>query len=239
MTDALGTRRVFALLLPATNTITEPDMATLRPAGVSNQTYRFPFPGMPDTLDALLDMMRPTVGLMLECEPDAVIVGYTTEFLPDGLEAAARLRDFVEDAVRRSTTMASDAVPQALHAIGARRIGVVTPYTPAGDANVKAYFEALGFEVAAIGGLSTKGRVHTARLTEAQVRGVFEAVDVAGVEALVQVGTNLVCAGFAAALEARHGKPVIPVNTAAYWAALRRAGVADRIPGFGSLLEQY
>jgi maleate isomerase len=239
MTDALGTRCVFALLLPATNTITEPDMASLRPAGVSNQTYRFPFPGMPDTLDALLDMMRPTVGLMLECEPDAVIVGYTTEFLPDGLGAARRLRDFVEGAVQRPTTMASDAVPEALRAIGARRIGVVTPYNPAGDANVKAYFEALGFEVAAIGGLSTKGRVHTARLTEHAVRGVFGKVDAPDVEALVQVGTNLVCAGFAADLETQHGKPVIPVNTAAYWSALRQGGIDDRVPGFGCLLERY
>ena len=70
----------------------------------------------------------------------------------------------------------------------------------------------------------------------ADVRDAFARVDAADVEALVQVGTNLVCAGFAADLEARHAKPVIAVNTATYWLALRRHGIADRLDGHGILL---
>ena len=113
MTDTLGKRAVFSVVLPATNSIAEPDMALLRPPGVSNQTYRFPLQGRPDSLDALLELMRPTVALALDCQPDRIVIGYTSEFLPGGINVAGQLRAFAEDAVGRPATMASDAVPEA------------------------------------------------------------------------------------------------------------------------------
>ncbi len=35
------------------------------------------------------------------------------------------------------------------------------------------------------------------------------------------------------------GKPVVAINTATYWWALRRNGIADRVAGFGTLLERH
>ncbi len=241
MTDALGLRAVFSVVLPATNSIVEPDMAAQRPPGVSNQTFRFPFPGKPDNLDSLIELMRPTVALALDCQPDRIVVGYTTEFLPDGITVASRLRAFVEDAVGRPTTMASDAVPEALKTLGAKRIGIVTPYLPAEDRNVLEYFTALGFSVTGVAGLSSarKRLVGTAQISEADVRDAFARVDAADVEVLVQIGTNLVCAGFAADLEAQHGKPVVAVNTATYWLALRSHGITDHLDGHGVLFTRH
>ena len=91
MTDALGQRAVFSVVLPATNSVVEPDMAAERPPGVSNQTFRFPFPAIPDSLDDLMDLMRPTGTLALDCQPDRIVVGYTAEYLADGIAAANRL----------------------------------------------------------------------------------------------------------------------------------------------------
>ena len=39
-----------------------------------------------------------------------------------------------------------------------------------------------------------------------------------------------------AELEERFQKPINSVNAATYWYALRQIGVADPMPGFGSLL---
>jgi maleate isomerase len=33
------------------------------------------------------------------------------------------------------------------------------------------------------------------------------------------------------------GKPVIAINTATYWHALRAQGITDKVAGFGNLLE--
>jgi len=41
------------------------------------------------------------------------------------------------------------------------------------------------------------------------------------------------------ALEARHGKPVIAVNSATYWLALREHGITDRLDGYGMLLASH
>jgi maleate isomerase len=43
----------------------------------------------------------------------------------------------------------------------------------------------------------------------------------------------------AAAAEMWLGKPVIAINTATYWHALRQNGILDKIPGLGRLLEEF
>jgi maleate isomerase len=35
------------------------------------------------------------------------------------------------------------------------------------------------------------------------------------------------------------GKPVIAINTATYWYAMRQNGITDRLPGFGRLLAEF
>jgi len=42
-----------------------------------------------------------------------------------------------------------------------------------------------------------------------------------------------------AAIESRFGKPLIGVNVATYWLALRRLGLRDPLPGYGILAEQH
>jgi len=241
MTDALGDRAVFSVVLPVTNVVVEPDMAGLRPRGVTNQTFRFPFPGLPDTVEALTDLLGPTLDTVNACEPDRVVVAYTPEYMDNGLTAASRLRSFVEDRTGLPVTMASDAVSKALSALGARRIGLVTPFLPAANANVTSYFAANDISVVNEAGFSSaqKGRTYTARISEAEVSDAFARVDSPEVEALVQVGTALVCASFVDALEARHGKPVIAVNSATYWLALREHGITDRLDGYGMLLASH
>ena len=55
----------------------------------------------------------------------------------------------------------------------------------------------------------------------------------------MQVGTNLSMVRLAAAAELWLGKPVIAINTATYWHALRQNGIADKIHGLGRLLEEF
>ena len=56
---------------------------------------------------------------------------------------------------------------------------------------------------------------------------------------ILQVGTNLSMVKLAAAAELFLGKPVIAINTATYWHALRTAGIADKNGGMGRLLEDF
>ncbi len=60
-----------------------------------------------------------------------------------------------------------------------------------------------------------------------------------GVDAVVQCGTNLAFAKIAAIAEFWLEKPVIAINTATYWHALRRMGIHDQMDGFGALLRDH
>jgi maleate isomerase len=53
------------------------------------------------------------------------------------------------------------------------------------------------------------------------------------------VGTNLAFAQLAGIAEFWLDKPVIAINTATYWWALRQAGISDHISGFGKLLMEH
>jgi maleate isomerase len=55
----------------------------------------------------------------------------------------------------------------------------------------------------------------------------------------VQCGTNLPFQRVAAEAEFFLKKPVLSINTASYWAAMRQLGIEDKVYGFGSLLEKY
>jgi maleate isomerase len=59
------------------------------------------------------------------------------------------------------------------------------------------------------------------------------------VDAVIQVGTNLIMAHLAGTAEFWIDKPVLAINTATYWYALRQNGIDDKIDGFGSLLTRY
>ena len=76
-------------------------------------------------------------------------------------------------------------------------------------------------------------------MSERELRDAIVEVNGPDVDAIVQVGTNLAMARLAGIAEFWLDKPVIAINTATYWWALRQNGINDRIDGFGSLLLEH
>jgi len=54
-----------------------------------------------------------------------------------------------------------------------KKIGVVTPYQPIFDSEVRNYFESMGFEVKSIVGLRCPSAVAIAQVTEAELRAAL------------------------------------------------------------------
>ena len=137
-------------------------------------------------------------------------------------------------------TVGSHATAAAMRAYGGiRRIAVLTPYWPVMNAEVKGYFHDVGVEVVRDIALQCTSWTGIAEVTPAQCRDALRRLDGDDVDALVQVGTNLSMVRLAAAAELWLGKPVIAINTATYWHALRANRIEDKVPGFGRLLEEY
>jgi maleate isomerase len=71
------------------------------------------------------------------------------------------------------------------------------------------------------------------------VRSALKDLDGHEVDAILQVGTALPSVAIAAEAERWLGKPVLAINTLTYWDALRRSGIADRVWGYGRILEEF
>ena len=245
--DSLGFRRKFGVIAPSTNTSVQPEFEAMRPRGVTNHFGRITIPNDPirndDDFNALMQNIRasllPTVDSVMTCEPDYLIMGMSSETFWDGLEGSFALRERIATRAGVGVAMGSDACRAALERYSARRIGVVTPYMPIGDAQVRRFFTDCGVEVVRLKGLRCPGPVAIAHVTERELRDAMIEVNGPDVDAIVQVGTNLAMARLAGIAEFWFDKPIIAINTATYWWALRDNGIEDKIQGFGSLLLEH
>jgi maleate isomerase len=64
-------------------------------------------------------------------------------------------------------------------------------------------------------------------------------IDGDDIEAIVQFGANLPMARLADEAERWLNKPVISVNVATYWHALRMNGIQDKMYGFTKLMSDF
>ena len=247
MTDALGWRQKFAVLIPSTNTSVQPEFDRMRPPGVTNHISRIRIPNM--ALESDEDFARlvdhiaagqiEAVDSAMTCEPDRIVLGISVETFWGGLALSRRLKADLERHTGLPVSMGAEASDAALRRLGARRIGVVTPYWPVGDRNVAQFFTEAGFEVAKIVGLKCVSPVAIAHVSEGELRDAIMAVNGPEIDAIIQVGTNLAMARFAPEAERWLKKPVVAINTAIYWHALRASGIDDKVAGWGPLLEVY
>jgi len=78
--DNLASRAKIAVIVPATNTVVQPEMEAMRPAGVTNHVSRMLLPPRPyDDMQAYEQALKTEKGqleealtLVMPCEPHAV-----------------------------------------------------------------------------------------------------------------------------------------------------------------------
>jgi len=247
MTDALGWRRKFGVIAPSTNTIVEPDFYRMTVPGVTAHFSRIHIRDQDmagdEGMERLLEQIRAEIGgaceRVLTCEPDYMVMGMSAETFWGGVEGNRRFIAQIRDLTGLEVATGAQACERALTLYGARRIGVVTPYQPVGDANAVRFFSEIGFDVVAIQGLRCPTAVSIAHVGEDTLRRALVEVDSPEVDALVQCGTNLSMVGLADEAERWLGKPVIAINAATWWMALRDNGIDDPVYGAGRLLREH
>ena len=246
--DALGWRCKFGVMAPSTNTIVQPDFDDMRPVGVTNHFSRIFTPNTNalsnetfragiDTIGAnVLDAVRS----VKTCEPDYLVMGISALSFFGGVQGADAFARQITEETGLGVTIGSHATAAALQTLGGiERIAVLTPYWPVMNAEVARYFGDAGLTVVRDLALQCSSWTGIAAVTSAQCRDAIRQLDGDDIDAIVQVGTNLSMVRLAAAAELWLGKPVLAINTATYWHALRANGIREPVAGFGRLLEQH
>ena len=250
MVDTLGWRCKFGVITPSTNTVVQPEYAAICPAGVTTHIGRMHIPddGMDsdDDFDELIRnidiALEDAVERVMTCKPDYFVLGISSESIwGGGLKKAAEIVERMQPLLNGiGVSQAADALPAALKTLGVKkRISVVTPYFPVAEPHIQRFAADIGFEFVRTHHMSCKSPTLIAHTTEEESRVALREVDSEDVEAIVQFGANLPFARVAAEAERHLRKPVIAVNIATFWHALRNAGISDRVYGHGSLMWDY
>jgi maleate isomerase len=248
MKDAQGWRAKFGVLGPSTNTIVQPDFDAMRPVGVTNHYSRIFTPNSKalsnETFLAgtkiIANNVLDAVTSVMTCEPDYLVMGMSAITFYGGVEGAKAFEAEVTGAAGVGLSCGSIATAAALRAFGGvKKIAFLSPYYPAANDQVRRYFEEEGFEVGKDHCLQCPSWVAISQVQESELIDVIKSVDGEDIDAIVQVGTNLSMVRLAAAAERWLAKPVVAINAATYWHALRANGIEDRISGLGRILEEF
>ncbi len=188
-----------------------------------------------ETLGAMRDGITAAAELILAGgRLDVLAYGCTSGTMVIGEdEVFARLR-----AARPgiACTTPPTAALAALRALGLRRVAVLTPYTEGVNRLVHDYFTARGLDIAAFGAFNKTSDAEIAAIAPASIIAAAQALDGPDVDGLFLSCTGMRGLAAVEPLEAALGKPVVTSNQAMAWHALRLAGHAAPLTGFGRLL---
>lgn len=248
MTDVLGWRKLLGVIAPSTNTVVQPDMERMRPPGVTNHFSRI-YVEDPVALSnedfiagttAIAENTMDAVQSVMTCKPDYLVLGMSAITFYGGVEGSKSFKRKIEEFAGIGASTGAESIAAALQAYGGvKSVSFVSPYYPVANAEVRRFLEESGFTVKRDVPLLCKCWTDIAKVTPDRLRDVIAHLDGPDVDAIVQVGTNLSMVDLAAEKEAELRKPVIAINSATYWHALRACGITDRVEGLGRLLSDF
>jgi maleate isomerase len=246
----IGSRARIGVIIPSTNIAVEYDCQRILPEGVSWHFGRFsveqPDLSSDNMFLAFIEAIRKTLPRamrdIMTCEPSHIMMGMSAETFWGGLQGnadfEARLREHIGPDM--GLTSGAAALKQALDAFGVKSVAALTPYQPIGDEQVHKFLTESGYTVRRICGMKCDSATSIAHTPPREViDAVLNELEGDDVDAIVQTGTNLSTLDIFPALEKKLGKPVIPINVATIWSALRSQGIADKFHGRGRLLERF
>ncbi|MGQ0483776.1 MAG: maleate cis-trans isomerase family protein [Hyphomicrobiales bacterium] len=189
----------------------------------------------PETLRAMEPRIAAAADVILPgARLDVVAYGCTSAAMAIGEEKVFEKIRSARPAAKCTTPIT--AAFAAFRALGAKRIGVLTPYRADVNRIVADYIRARGFDVPVFGSFNEENDATVARITPQSVKdGVLAIRDRARIDAVFVSCTSVRLAEAAREIEADIGLPVTSSNHAMAWHALRLAGVDDKLPQWGSL----
>jgi maleate isomerase len=253
----IARRAQIGVIIPSTNTGVEYDLQKFCLDGVTWHPSRFwielrnwadEVESSGDNVDTVferfLEIMRgeipQSLRYVISARVQHIMLGMSAETFWGGLKGSVRFEEGIREHIGDlGLTTGATATREALECFGVKSLSVITPYPPVGDDNVRQYFEEIGYQVKHIRGLNRPSATAIAETSIREVIDAVKAVDGDDVDAIVQCGTNLSTVDLFPTLEHVLEKPLIPINIATVWHALRACGIEDRVTGKGRLLEEF
>ena len=224
--------RRLGLIVPGTDEVSEVDYHHYLPKGVVFYTARLhqhtsSKMGTTENYNNLIDSLAPACQSVALANPELLIFSCTSGSFFNGygwdLEVAKRMQAAAE--IPALTT--STAACEALRAVGAGKIFMVSPYPPHVNSMEIRFFKDNGLHIVDHFTFDLVKSTEVGSVTPERIReSVLERrADIAACDVLFISCTGLRAIDLVEALEAALDMPVVTSNSATLWAALHRIGV--------------
>jgi maleate isomerase len=231
-------RARIGFILMSTDLAAEADFFDMAPDGVAVHVTRLKTDDYTtnETLARHIEHMADAAArIQPDTRPDVISYSCTSGSIVIGEER-------VMDEIRRGAPWAKPmcivtGVIDALRELDARRIVVGTPYLDEINTAEAEYLTARGIEILDIQGLNLTTGIEFGRVTPAYWKEFALAIDRPDADAIFLSCGGIRSLEVADEIERATGKPVVTSNQAQFWSCLRRAGIEDRIEGFGQLFQ--
>ncbi len=235
----LGERAKIGLVVPANNSVIEPELWSALPRGVAAYATRILARG-DLTIEAVRKMETQVDRAVDELAATGVdVVAYADMVTTFIMEKGWNEAKVAEISARTALPCVSawTALRDALAVLDVRRFALGTPYPASIHASARPFFEARGFTVVGDATLDILAMREVPKVGAAALERFVAALPKIGADAVVLLATDLPTFASIQTLERACHCPVLSSNQTILWASLRAAGVRDRVPKLGKLME--
>lgn len=234
----LGWRGMAGLIVPANNSVILPEVYRVLPEGVTVYETRMKVEG-DLTVEAVQRMITDAIGaaaLLRQTAVDVICYCCMISSVIKGWNWEDELLGQIAEYAPRGATSANRAMLHALERLEARSISLITPYPAEMNALLTGFFAEQGIVVKGIGGVEVENVQDVRRLEPRTLRRIGRRLDLADVDALCLLATDMETLGIIDALERDVGLPVVSNNQAISAEISSRLELDTPIPGYGRLL---
>lgn len=231
-------RAQLGFIVISTDLVMEENIFRLAPEGVGTSVARLRTATECNvaSLGAHIDGMAEAASILQPgARPDVICYACTSGSIVIG-------EDRVMAEIKRGAPWAEPStlvtgVVNALRSLEARKIVVATPYLDEINAMEADFLADKGFDVLDIQGLNVEDGEAMGRITRECLKEFALSIDRQDADAIFFSCGGIRTIDVLQEIEDAAGKPVVCSNQAMMWDCLRRAGIADRIEGYGRLFE--
>jgi maleate isomerase len=234
-------RARIGLIIPSVNRMTEPQFNHYAPEGLGIHVARGRVAGHPSrTVAELTDEIAHAAGTLADAHPDLIVFHCTHTSMKEGADGEARIISLIRKTTGIDALSTSSLVNDALHALGLRKLVVLSPYQS--NDNIIDYLAAAGFTVVNDVALKCKTAADFEAITPQRWLELAKENDRPDADGIFLSCTNTTQIEAVAAIEEALGKPVVNSNQAVLWGCLKRLkhklGGVPPMPDLGRLMHK-
>ncbi len=236
--EPIRPRARIGFIIPSSNRMVEPQARRFLPADVEPHFTRI---GMTNRhkapLDQLLARILHATELLADSKCDVTVLQCTGTSMSGGVQAERDVLKAMEAASGKPALSAASCITSALTTLRARKLVFISETQQEGHEKKAKYLKEAGYTLLADKAVGLSGTDEYCAMPPQLWFDTAVAMRRDDADAYFISCANIRSIDVIQQLEATLGKPVVTSNQAAFWRALRMAGVDDNVPALGSLMQ--